>query len=224
MLYKYFLRHHDDGEAWKDSKQNDRYTASSILSKSLSDSQKISAIRAFRNNWDTRKTENGFADVYNPPKLHENSVLVYHGANHANMAVNMRTYDPFLLFGPLILYPLPQYTIVGMSLIYLIWMRAFIFEPSRRIVLWLDLLPHIESVSIMKVGNFGGLYNEIVPIADFEKINREDDWEKHNHIWEMHKIQLDWDMTFRNKTTGEYYYFEELGKWDYNGVNHSLLN
>ena len=107
--------------------------------------------------------------------------------------------------------------------IYFWYLRAAVYEASRRLVLRMDLLPHIESVSILKVGTFGGIYNEIVRTQDLEKVDRQELYEKTNAIFEMNKSQLDWDMSFRNKVTGEVYLFEELGMWDYNGVNHPLL-
>ena len=136
----------------------------------------------------------------------------------------MRWYDPFMLFGPWCFYPGVLTAWIAQGGIYFMWGRGYIYEPSRRIVLRMDLLPHIESVSIMKVGTFGGVYNEIVQVQNLEKVDRDEIYKKENAIFEGNKVQLDWDMIFKNKLTGEVYLFEELGLWDWNGVNHSLLS
>lgn len=125
------------------------------------------------------------------------------------MAVNVRWFDPMILALPVLTSPLIAIQIFGMALLYLAWGRAFVYEPTRRIVLRMDLLPNIESVSIMKVGNFGSVYNEIVRVQDLEKVSRESEYEKTNALYHSQKFWIDWDMTFRNKKTGEFYIFEE---------------
>jgi hypothetical protein len=163
------------------------------------------------------------ADSYRPPKIHENSILVYHGAQLANLNVNFRWYDPIMLFCPWIFHPGMIPPMMMQAGIYFWYLRAGVYEMGRRLVLRMDLLPHIESVSILKVGTFGGIYNEIVRTQDLEKVDRQSDYDKTNAMYEWNMTHMDWDMSFKNKVTGEIYVFEELGMWDYNGINHPLL-
>lgn len=223
-IYKYFLRDHDVGEARKTPKSEYKMTVSKFLTTKLSNSQKSSLVKALYENWDNRKTERIAEHLYNPPKIHENSVLVYHGAMVSNMAVNVRHYDPYFLFLPHLLWPVSIPMAVGQFAMYMAYGRSLIYEPARRMVLRIDLLPHIESVSILRVGTFGGIYNDIIRCKDLEKVTREEDYDKANLMYDIQRQNIDWDMAFRNKVTGEKYLCEERGLWNWEGVNHPLIS
>lgn len=45
---------------------------------------------------------------------------------------------------------------------------------SRRLVCRMDLLPHLEMVSVQRVGAFGKVYNKLIRIQDLEKVNFEE--------------------------------------------------
>jgi hypothetical protein len=40
-------------------------------------------------------------------------------------------------------------------------------------VVRMDILPHIEMISMQKIGPFGGMYNKLVKISDLEKLDYE---------------------------------------------------
>jgi len=141
-------------------------TLQKFITTKLGNPTKSTLVKAFADNWDTRKSERLATDIFNPPKVHENAINVYHGSTMANQAVNMRYYDSYFLFLPWVLYPAVCPLIAGQLTMYFAFGRSLIYEPSRRLCLRIDLLPHIESVSIMKVGTFGGIYNEVIRCED----------------------------------------------------------
>lgn len=49
---------------------------------------------------------------------------------------------------------------------------------SRRFVVRMDILPHLEMVNMQKVGAFGKIYNKLVRIKDLEKVPYEELAEK----------------------------------------------
>ena len=58
-----------------------------------------------------------------------------------------------------------------MGFAYYGWLNAFFYEASRRMVVRMDLMPHLEMVSMQKVGAFGQVYNKLVKISDLERLN-----------------------------------------------------
>ncbi len=55
--------------------------------------------------------------------------------------------------------------------------KAQFYELSRRHVVRLDLLPHLEMVSVQRVGAFGILYNKLIRIQDLEHVPYDSIWE-----------------------------------------------
>lgn len=53
---------------------------------------------------------------------------------------------------------------------------------SRRLVVRMDILPHIEMINMQKVGIFGSTYNKLVRIQDLEKVPYEELAEKGKKI------------------------------------------
>jgi hypothetical protein len=52
--------------------------------------------------------------------------------------------------------------------------KAFAYEPSRRLVVRMDLLPHNHCINFVRIGSFGKLYNKIVRIEDLEYVEYEE--------------------------------------------------
>jgi len=58
----------------------------------------------------------------------------------------------------------PLYSFAAAGIFYFGWANAQFYELSRRHVVRLDLLPHLEMVSVQRVGAFGILYNKLIRI------------------------------------------------------------
>ena len=56
---------------------------------------------------------------------------------------------------------------------YACWFNAYFYELSRTMVVRMDILPHLEMISMQKIGPFGGMYNKLVKISDLEKLDYE---------------------------------------------------
>ena len=48
--------------------------------------------------------------------------------------------------------------------------QAKIYEMSRRLVVRMDILPHLEMISVQRVGAFGVLYTKLHRIQDLEYV------------------------------------------------------
>lgn len=98
----------------------------------------------------------------------------------------------------------------------------------------MDILPEIESVNFQKISHCGGVTNRIVKVSDLEKVDKEtlngnlfptlfcDRIE--NYFDYFNKQTLDKDLIFRNKANGELFMFDKKGLWDWNNLNHELIN
>lgn len=224
MIYNLFMREYDASDEVRKKSWSDRNpTVQSCLVKYLNAKQKSNLLRAAAQNFDTRKNDRTVLRELNPPKIHENSVNVYFGGQLANEFVNYRSLDWIWVF-PFFCFALPSHVVPIMLTGYFATTRAWIWEPIRRLVLRMDLLPHLEAVSMTKVGHFGILYNEIVRLEDLQKMDKDKEFWKATGIWNFTgHDHLDGYMIYTNKKTGEYYCFEENGMWDWNGVNHPLI-
>ena len=60
-----------------------------------------------------------------------------------------------------------------MGFAYYCWLNAYFYEASRRLVVRMDLLPHLEMVSMQKMGAFGQIYNKLVKVSDLERLDFE---------------------------------------------------
>lgn len=56
---------------------------------------------------------------------------------------------------------------------YYAWFNSYFYEASRRLVIRMDILPHLEMVSMQKMAAFGQVYNKLVKISDLERLNYE---------------------------------------------------
>jgi hypothetical protein len=82
-----------------------------------------------------------------PPKIHENSVFVYHSREKANAFRLIRAMESIGIAIPVLFFAQPIYSIPFLVIYYTLWGNALIYEASRRMVVRMDLLPHIEMVS-----------------------------------------------------------------------------
>ena len=57
-------------------------------------------------------------------------------------------------------------------------MKAWFYEMSRRLVVRMDLLPHVEMIHFLKIGAFGTVISKLARIDDLEKVNYEELSEK----------------------------------------------
>lgn len=78
----------------------------------------------------------------------------------------------------------------------------------------MDILPHIESVSVQKLGAFGHVYNKIYRIQDLEYVKYEDIYSSENYLYMNQGHQIDRDLIFKCKQTGDILFFDKFGYWD----------
>ena len=82
-----------------------------------------------------------------PPKIHENSVFIYHSRGKANAFREMRSFE-ILLFGAAAGFTVnPLYSIPFIAFWYACFGNAWIYEATRRMVIRMDLMPHLEMIS-----------------------------------------------------------------------------
>ena len=102
--------------------------------------------------------------------------------------------------------------------------QAIFYEFSRRLVTRMDLLPHLESVSVQRIGLFGHVYNKIYRTQDLEYVRYEDVFDSENYFYSIIGHAFNRDLIFRDKQTGDYLLFDVKGYWDKEGLEHPLLN
>lgn len=68
---------------------------------------------------------------------------------------------------------------------YILWGNAFFYEMSRRIATRMDLLPHLEMVSVERVGFGGIVYNKLYRIKDLEYVEFDAVKDKENYFWAL---------------------------------------
>ena len=87
----------------------------------------------------------------------------------------------------------------------------------------MDYLPHLDSVSVTKIGLFGCLYNQIHRVDDLEKQDFDADYQRFEN---MFRINPEFEPTFsyKHRKTGELFYFERNGVWNWQGVSHPNLD
>ena len=88
------------------------------------------------------------ANYYNPPIVHENSIFLYQSEQVASKLRRAR-YLEFPTIG-LFLLGVPS---IGMFALYgaIFWYlnaRSLHYEPSKRVVVRMDLLPHLEMIAM----------------------------------------------------------------------------
>ena len=63
-----------------------------------------------------------------------------------------------------------------LGVFYAFFFNSLIYEPSRRLVVRMDLLPDSETVHIQKIGFCGTIYGQSVKLDDFERIDLTDEY------------------------------------------------
>jgi hypothetical protein len=164
--------------------------------------------------------ERPITNVYNPPKIHENSVFLYQSEDFGNRMRQAKFLELPTIATMLCAMPSVGYFALYWATLYAVILRSQHYELANRLVLRMDLLPHLEMVSFQKVGFMGRITTRLVRVQDLEKV--EVDWDKENAFW-IYNTQLDRDMMFRNKATGELFVFDNTGIWNWEGISHKLL-
>ena len=76
-----------------------------------------------------------------------------------------------IIFG--LFYNQPLFFGFSFALLYAFFTNGLLFEPSRRLVVRMDLLPDSERLFIQKIGFNGNLYGQTVALDDLEKLDYE---------------------------------------------------
>lgn len=168
----------------------------------------------------TVDAERPVSDAYNPPKIHDNAIFLYQSEEAASSLkkarrVELGTYTAFCL-----LVPNPIFGALVLGLLYWSSGRARRYERSNRLVTRMDLLPHLESIAFQKVGFFGKTVTSVVSLSNLEKF--EPEFGEENAFW-VYNVDVNRDLVYRNKLTGELYCFDTDGVWDWQGISHPLL-
>lgn len=175
------------------------------------------------NNFGDAKSESN-TERFIPPQVHENSVFLYQSKDLANAVRKLRATEIAAAFFVGAVMHQPLFVIPTFAAYYFIHGNALYFELSRRLVTRMDLLPHLEMIQVQKVSVFGIVYSKLIRIDDLEKVEFEEDDQKYNYFWYLNKTNVDPQMIFRVKSTGEYLCFDRDGFWDWKGISHDLLN
>ena len=165
-------------------------------------------------------TERPIANEYRPPKIHENSVFLYQSESMAKRLRKARAMEIPTVVLAYLAIPDLVFSTVTIGLFYYYVLRPRHFEPAKRLVARMDLLPHLEMIAFQKVGMYGCLHTSLVRIKDLEKF--EPDWDSENFFWGNNPT-LDRDLVYRDKVTGELFCFDTEGVWDWEGISHKLL-
>ncbi|KRW99601.1 hypothetical protein PPERSA_03402 [Pseudocohnilembus persalinus] len=163
-------------------------------------------------------------DFFRPPKVHENSVFVYQSKQLSNTVRKARSQEIIMFGAGLVCLTSPVFYVAFLVPAYYLWGNAYFYELSRRLVTRMDLLPHLEMISVQRVGAGGMLYNKLYRIQDLEYVTFQQVEDQENYFWALCKHVLDKHLIFKCKSTGEYLLFDQQGHWDHQGLNHALLN
>ncbi len=123
-----------------------------------------------------------------------------------------------------LLSPFQAFYAVAAAGTYFCWANFNLYEPSRRMVVRMDILPHLEMVSVMRLGFNGKVYNKVYRIAALEKVSQEDLLQNEVLISKANRGVFDLSLVFRDQDTGDFLYFDQNALWSKAGLEHSLLN
>lgn len=206
----FFMRHNPPNKKW---------TLTEIL-RTLPTSKGQTLIKMLAKQTTWLDTERPVSEVYNPPKIHENSVFLYQSEKLGGSLLKARRLEAPLYAGLVLAFPSFALSISLFGTIYLLLSRASHYELGNRLVLRMDLLPHLESIAFQKIGPFGVTLTKIVRLSDLEKI--EPNFSEENAFW-GYNIALDRDLVYRDNSTGELFVFDSNGLWSWEGISHKLL-
>ena len=97
------------------------------------------------------------------------------------------------------------------------------YKPARLLVARMDYLPHLDAVCVMKVGAFGRLYSEVHRMSDLRRRPPMIDVDNFSAVFTFHR-DIDRITTYENVKTGELFYFEKNGLWNWEGISHPNLD
>ena len=115
------------------------------------------------------------SEVFNPPKVTENSVFLYQSTSeYSNQLRALRTFEFPFLASITLFYPVVSELYMILGMFFLLTLRGIIYEPARRLVVRMDLLPDSESLYIQKIGLGGLVYGQTVGLDDLTKFDAYD--------------------------------------------------
>lgn len=158
-----------------------------------------------------------------PPKITPNSVFVY--LDKSNL-VNNKVYVQKMFLLALIVQAFDMWTFgLYAFILYSLGHLGRVNDMSKSAVIRMDIIPEIEKIHIVKVGNLGRLVGQIVDPKDLVKISIEEVNSIQRFIvsrlWNPHE---DREVIYKNVINGEEYTFIKNGIWNEEGVKHKLLN
>ena len=188
--------------------------------KNVKPSTGMSLISALAKEANTIDSERPVSEVFNPPRIHENSIFLYQSVQIANILRPSRRLEIPLYIGLALAFPSFVVGSVIFAVTYITSLRATQYELSNRLVVRMDLLPHLEMISFQKIGFGGRIVTKLVRLVDLEKV--EVDIENESAFWRYTSL-LDRDLMYRDKSTGELFVFDGTGLWSWQGISHKLL-
>lgn len=206
-------------DLYKRTESPSKFTVTNML-RDLSPTWSNKVLSYLYKETDCVNAEREITEVFNPPKIHENSVFLYQSTSRATYMRRTRTMEAPLILASYMLFLHPIATTLTLAAAYYINLNAMHFEVARRFVTRMDLLPHLEMVAFQKVGLFGRPVTKLVRIKDLERV--EPDFSKENAFW-GYNTDLDADLMFKDKSTGELFVFDSNGYWNWEGISHKLL-
>lgn len=213
----YFL--HQQDFFMRHNPPNKKRTFTELL-RALPTSQSQKLVKMLARETSCIDSERPVSDVYRPPKVHENGVFLYQAEHLGGLLHRSRRLELPVYLGFALSFPSLGLSAAIFGALYVILMRASHYELANRLVVRMDLLPHLESIAFRKVGAFGIPVTRIVRLSDLEKI--EPNFSEENAFW-GYNIQLDRDLVYRDNSTGELFVFDSNGLWSWEGISHKLL-
>jgi hypothetical protein len=206
-------------DVYKRTESPTRFTITNML-KGLSPSMSKRVLEYLNKEVDAVGYDRQVAEEFNPPKIHENSVFLYQSTKKSGIIRKMRIAEVPLALLMYAVFPTPLIATMLIGSAYFIAARASHFELTKRFVSRMDLLPHLEMVAFQKVGPFGRPVYRLVRIKDLEKV--EPNFSEENAFW-GYNIDLDTDLMYKDRSTGELFVFDRDGYWNWEGISHKLL-
>jgi hypothetical protein len=151
-------------------------------------------------------------------KASDNSLLLFYSDSVGRHLARIRTVDALMI--PLILLGTTTWipVIVYSALCFLHLPLAV--SASRMFVVRMELLPHLESILVQKVGFFGLSRTELVPIQNLQRIKPAESAFTYYHQW---LGGFNRDVMFRDVETKQEYVFEVNGTWVEENIKHPLI-
>jgi hypothetical protein len=98
---------------------------------------------------------------------------------------------------------------------YLFGYNALILHYIKCSPVRMDYIPNLKKINIERLTWYGGIRNELWDLKDIEKMDYEENRDRYNYYYMIHKHSIDREMMFRNKVTGAELHTRKLGKWNW---------